>query len=148
MESYCGANCAECENKKQQKCGGCGEACGCLYEGKCFIAEYIKAGGKTAFDAFTERLKAEINAFGIEGMPELKDLYALDGAYVNLHYPLPSGEAVPFLKNDRIYLAAQLECEFGESERCFGVVADPSFLLVATYGCNGSDPELLLYRSR
>ena len=32
--------------------------------------------------------------------------------------------------------------------RCFGVLANADFILVCTYGENGADPELLLYKKR
>ena len=35
-----------------------------------------------------------------------------------------------------------------DSERCFGVVADETFILVCEYGCNGADPEIVLYKRR
>ena len=74
-------------------------------------------------------------------------LNALVGGYVNLAYPLPSGAAVKFL-NDRVtYLGNQLEPEFG-GDRCFGVLANMDFIMICTYGENGADPELLLYKKR
>jgi len=51
------------------------------------------------------------------------------------------------LEDDNIYLGNQLECEFGEG-RCFGIVTGPEFLLVCTYGENGTDPELVIYKKR
>ena len=90
---------------------------------------YWKGRGTTA-DGKIEELKRqlvdEFNSLGIEGMPKVEKLYALVGSYVNLAYPLPSGHAVPFL-DDR---------------------TNESFLLVSTYGENGGDPELLLYKKR
>ena len=33
-------------------------------------------------------------------------------------------------------------------ERCFGVLANMDFILVCTYGKDGMDPELVLYKKR
>ena len=108
---------------------------------------YKELGGDGKFDEFKKRLIDEINALNIEGMPEVKKLNALVGSYVNLSYRLPNGNTVKFLDDNATYLGAQLECEFG-GERCFGVLANMDFILVCTYGKDGADPELLLYKKR
>ena len=99
------------------------------------------------FEAFKQQLIGEINDLHIEGMPKVEKLNALVGAYVNLAYPLPSGASVKFLDDGTTYLGTQLESEFG-GERCFGVLANMDFILVATYGKDGADPELVLYQKR
>ena len=49
--------------------------------------------------------------------------------------------------NDKdIYLGNQIEKQ--DSERCCGVVADETFILVCEYGRNGADPEIVLYKRR
>ena len=53
---------------------------------------------------------------------------------------------VRFLKDDDIYLGNQVER--ADSDRCYGVVANEDFILVCEYGCNGSDPEIVLYTRR
>lgn len=103
----------------------------------------LSDGGK--FEELKKQLIDEINALGIEGMPKLEGLNALVGSYVNLAYPLPSGACVKFLNDGTTYLGNQLET--GE-ERCFGVLANVDFILVCTYGCEGAEPELLLYKKR
>ena len=99
------------------------------------------------FEAFKKQLIAEINDLSIEGMPRVEKLNALVGSYVNLAYPLPSGFSVRFLDDQTTYLGNQLESEFG-GDRCFGVLASMDFILICTYGENGADPELLLYKKR
>lgn len=103
----------------------------------------LSDGGK--FEELKKQLIDEINALGIEGMPKIEGLNALVGSYVNLAYPLPSGACVKFLNDGTTYLGNQLET--GE-ERCFGVLANVDFILVCTYGCEGAEPELLLYKKR
>ena len=68
------------------------------------------------------------------------------GAYVNLEYTLPSGQKIRLLDDKKVYLGYQLEKE--NSDRCYGLVADNHFLLVCEYGCNGADPEIIVYKKR
>ena len=105
----------------------------------------LSDGGQ--FEAFKQQLIEEINALGIEGMPKVEKLNALVGSYVNLAYPLPSGMSVKFLDDGTTYLGNQLESEFG-GDRCFGVLANMDFILICTYGAEGADPELVLYKKR
>ena len=85
------------------------------------------------------------SSFGIEGLA-VADLNLLTGSYVNLSYPLANGSAVQFLRDNDIYLGNQVEQ--ADSDRCYGVVANEDFILVCEYGCNGSDPEIVLYTRR
>ena len=104
-------------------------------------------GDGGAFDAFKEQLAEEINGLGIAGMPRVEKLNALVGKFVNLEYPLPGGGKARFLDDGTTYLGTQLEADDG-SGRYFGVLACGEFLLVSTYGKDGADPELVLYRKR
>ena len=99
------------------------------------------------FEAFKQQLIAEINDLHIEGMPRVEKLNALVGSFVNLAFPLPSGDSVKFLDDAATYLGNQLESEFG-GERCFGILANTDFILVCTYEANGANPELVLYKKR
>ena len=109
--------------------------------------KYEELGDGGEFEAFKKQLIGEINALSIEGMPKVDRLNALVGQYVNLAYRLPSGESVRFLDDGTTYLGNQLESEFG-GDRCFGVLANMDFILICTYGENGADPELVLYKKR
>ena len=108
---------------------------------------YEELGGGKKLEELKKQLIDELNALHIEGMPKVEKLNALVGSYVNLAYRLPSGNAVRFLDDNATYLGNQLECEFG-GDRCFGVLANADFLLVCTYGCDGADPELVVYKKR
>ncbi len=105
----------------------------------------LSDGGQ--FEAFKQQLIREINGLQIKGMPKLEKLNALVGSYVNLAYPLPGGLSVKFLDDQTSYLGNQLESE-DDPGRCFGVLANKDFILVSSYGCDGADPELLLYKKR
>ena len=102
-------------------------------------------GGK--FEAFKQELIDEINALQIKGMPRLEKLNALVGAYVNLEYRLPGGMTARFLDDQTTYLGSQLESEL-DGNKCFGVLANMDFILICTYGPEGTDPELVLYKKR
>ena len=99
------------------------------------------------FGVSINTLIGEINDLKIAGMPKVEKLNALVGSYVNLAYRLPNGIMAKFLDDNATYLGNQLECEFG-GDRCFGVLANMEFILVSTYGKNGEDPELLVYKKR
>ena len=108
---------------------------------------YCELGGDGQFDELKKKLIEEINALNIEGMPKVEKLNALVGKYVNLEFPLPSGAAVKFLNDGTTYLGNQLQSEFG-GERCFGVLCNMDFILICTYGADGKDPELVMYKKR
>lgn len=145
-KSICGANCDECPSK--EACVGCTETNGCTFGKQCYIAKYILTGGMENYVEFKKRLIDEVNALHIDGMEEVRELYPLVGSFVNLEYPVPSG-TVKLLKDDEVYLGAQVKNLFDESGKtCFGVIARESFILICSYGENGTNPELVLYKHR
>lgn len=108
---------------------------------------YDELSDKGQFDEFKRKLMQEINDLHIEGLPKVEKLNALVGKYVNLEYRLPNGTKVKFLDDEKTYLGNQLEAEFG-GDRCFGVIANMDFILVATYEAGGKNPELVVYKKR
>ena len=70
----------------------------------------------------------------------------LNGFYVNLEYPLPNGQSVKLLEDNKVYLGNQIEIQ--GSNRCYGIVADEKYLLVCEYGCGGADPQIVVYKRR
>ena len=80
--SICGAKCYECHLK--EKCNGCASTNGCPFGKQCFIAKYISIGGMEEYSKFKSQIICEFNDLKIQGMPEIKDLYALNGEYVTL----------------------------------------------------------------
>lgn len=138
MKSLCGADCANCQ--WNNTCPGCSDE-------KCFIARYIKTEGKEQYEKFKQTLISEFNSLGIPGMPKIEELYPLVGNYVNLEYPLPSGQTVKFLDDNSMYLGNQVECQHKEG-RCYGLLGDEHFLLVCEYGADGTDPEVVIYVRR
>lgn len=136
--TYCGIDCCK-DCSRAAQCGGCEKCKGHPFGGSC-IAERNRN-----FAELKKQLIDEINALGIAELT-VSDLFLLNGAYVNLKYPLPNGTAVGFLNDNDVYLGNQVEKP--ASERCYGVVASEAFILVSEYGCNGAEPELVLYRRR
>jgi hypothetical protein len=145
MSTICGANCEKCNFKDD--CKGCEATCGMPFGGKCIAAEYIKAGGKDAYEEFKKKLLAEINLLlKAEGIPQTDALYELPGEFVNLEYPIPSGQTVKLLDDKKVYLGCQIE--FADMGVCYGVVADTGFILICSYSVNGSEPEIVMYKKR
>ena len=124
-------------------CGGCG------FKDSCIAAEYIKTGGREAYEEFKRRLLREVNELlSANDMPPADKLCELPGSFVDLAYayPLPSGKEVRFLDPSKVYLGAQTGSP--ELGVCCGVVADTSFILICSYGIDGSLPELAAYKRR
>lgn len=140
----CGTDCCT-RCPKLESCGGCEKVNGHPFGGTCVAAECIRREGMEAFQVMKKTLIEEINALNLP-CPQVNDLYLLSGEYVNLKYPLPNGKTVQLLDDRKVYLGNQVE--IAGSARCYGVVADEAYLLVSTYGCGGSQPEIVLYKSR
>ncbi len=92
-----------------------------------------------------EQLIKEINSLGITDL-KVSDMNEGKGSYVNLQYSLPSGQTVKFWDDEKKYFINQIEKQ--NSERCYGIVADESYLLVCEYGCEGSNAEIIVYKKR
>ena len=144
MKTICGIDCTGCGFR--ETCKGCEETNGRPFGGECIAAECYRAGGEHCYIAYKNRLMEEFNGLGIADMPPITNLCQLSGAYVNTEYPLPNGEKVKLLDDTKIYLGYQVEKI--NSDRCYGLVADNNFLLVSEYGCNGADPEIIVYKKR
>lgn len=151
MTSICGLDCSGCSMKDQ--CSGCAATGGRPFGGACVVAKCCgnrKDDGCGDFSknvcALKQKLIAEFNALGIPDMPEVTDLYALVGGYVNLEYGLPGGQAIKFWDDKGVYLGNQLP-KLG-TDRCYGLTADESYLLVCEYGENGKDAEIVVFKRR
>ena len=144
MKTICGIDCSEWGFKDSWK--GCTETKGHPFGGDCIAAECYKSGGENYFITYKRRLIKEFNALGISDMPTITTLCQLSGAYVNLEYTLPNGEKIKLLDDTKIYLGYQVEK--ANSDRCYGLVADNNHLLVCEYGCNGAEPEIVVYKKR
>ena len=149
MDAICQANCEECE-LYNNKCKGCKITNWCPFGKKCWIAKYIEVGGKDSLTKLKKELINEFNSLKIDGMPKIEELYPLHGEFVNMEYPLHSGNNTKFLNDNEAYLGNQVECIFNDDDnkKCFGILANMSFLLVCEYGENGSNPEIVVYKKR
>lgn len=141
MKSICGIDCMKCEWKDD--CAGCAETNGRPFGKACVVAMHCQKG-KTALQAWKQTLLGAIRDLHIQDMEEITELHALKGSFVNLAYALPSGQTVKFWEDDKIYLGNQLHKK--GSDRCYGIVADENYLLVAEYGCCGADAEIVVFK--
>lgn len=91
-----------------------------------------------------ERLIKEFNALNIADMDEVKDLHEAKGNFVNLCFPLPSGQTVKLWDDNKTYYINQLEKR--NSTKCYGLTADEHYLLVCEYGDGGSDAEIIVFK--
>lgn len=143
--TLCGLDCAQCPGR--ETCPGCetlGKGCmlaQCAQKSAC--GQCRPFAGACGLKA---QLIQEFNALGVPDMPKVTDLNALLGSYINQEYPLPGGRTVKLWDDSRVYLGNQLEKQ--GSERCYGLAADENYLMVAEYGENGADPEIVVYKRR
>lgn len=142
MKSICGIDCTTCP--LSAGCRGCLETGGRPFGGTCVTAECCQRGGETALARFKEKLLAAFHALNIPELEEASDLYALKGSFINIEYTLPSGQAVKLWDDDRIYLGNQLHK--AGSDRCYGIAADETHLMVSEYGENGADAEIVVFK--
>lgn len=150
MKAICGADCTACEKFKNNKCKGCNNTKGCPFGKKCWIAKYIEIGGTENFEKLKKQIIEEFKSLSIAGMPEIKELYPLQGTYINLEYILPNGQKIKYLLDDEVYLGNQVECEFNDDKikKYYGLVANMSFLLICEYEKNNKNPEIIIYKKR
>ncbi len=59
----------------------------------------------------------------------------------------PTSEDLKLFDDNATYLGNQLKSEF-DGDRCFGIVANMDFILIATYEEKGENPELVIYKKR
>lgn len=139
--SLCGADCAACS--MHNVCNGCCESNGHPFGEKCMVAACCERS-ENALCQLKQHLITAFNALHIDGMPQVTELYALRGAFINMPFMLPCGEQVKFWNDNKIYLGNQLPKE--NSSRCYGIAADETHLMVCEYSENGADAELLLFK--
>ena len=50
------------------------------------------------------------------------------------------------LEDNKVYMGNQIQIP--GTSRCYGIVADEEYLLVCEYGCDGTDPQIVVYNRR
>ena len=93
-----------------------------------------------------QQLIEEVNALGIDGMPKIDNLFVLQGSFVNMEYHI-NGNCVKVLDDNASYWGNQVERE-GAPGRCFGIACDERYILVAEYGKDGADAEIVVLKKR
>lgn len=144
MAAICGADCGSCGMR--ERCRGCAETEGRPFGDECVVYKCYKGGGEKSFYQYKNQLIEEFNALDIPDMPQITELFPLNGAYINLEYKLENGQRIKLLRDSDIYLGCQVEKP--SSDRCYGLSADSGHLVVCEYGCGGSDPQIVIYKRR
>lgn len=99
-----------------------------------------------AHSPIKRQLIEEVNALGIKDMPEVDNLFVIQGSVANQEYHL-NGHSVVLLDDDATYWGTQVGKRNVEN-RCFGVACDERYILVSEYGWDGSNPEIVLLKRR
>lgn len=151
INSICGVDCTKCQ--LQDTCAGCTETQGQPFGGKCILATCCQKRGFSSCQSCLEQpcqekqqLIQTFNQLSIQDMPEVTELYPLQGALINLEYTLANGQKIKLLEDQKIYLANQLHKK--DSDICYGLAADENYLLVCEYSAGGSDAAIILYQKR
>ena len=93
-----------------------------------------------------QKLIEEVNALHISGMPEITNLFILQGSFINIAYSI-HGNSVKLLDDNASYWGNQVEKQ-GVPGRCFGIACDEDYIFVSEYGKDGADAELILLKKR
>lgn len=133
--------CKKCNRLKE--CGGCEKCLGRPFNGYCFIYEIIKEKGYDAYINLKNKLIENINNLNIEHL-HIDDLNLLPGSYINLEYALENGSKIKLLNDKDVYLGNQVEIP--NDDRCLGIATNGKIIVISSYGCNGSNPKLILYK--
>lgn len=147
MSSICGVNCDECGIK--DKCKGCVETNGHPWGGDCVLAEFCydsNSHTKEKIIAYKKDLIKEINDLRLNFIGEVKELYPLNGMFVNLEYKLPNNEKIKLLKDNNIYLGTQLSKN--DNSGYYGIVADNNYILISEYDKDYQNAEIIIYKQR
>ncbi len=139
--SLCGIDCTKCG--LQTTCNGCCESDGHPFGEACMVAACCKQGGD-ALCQLKQTLIDAFNALHIEDMDEVTDLYSLKGSFINIDYLLPSGQLAKFWNDNKIYLGNQVAKK--NSELCYGIAADETYLMVCQYGQDASNAEIIVWK--
>lgn len=139
--SMCGIDCTKCG--LISTCNGCAKTKGKPFGGECMVALCLKSG-ENALCELKKNLIAAFNALGIQDMEEVTELNALKGSFINIEYTLPNGQVIKFWDDNRIYLGNQLHKK--DSDRCYGIVADETHLMVSEYSGYGTDAEVVVFK--
>jgi len=102
-----------------------------------------------------QQLIEEINALGIKDLPQIDNLFVLQGSFVNMTYPI-NGNMVKLLDDNATYWGTQIErlrvgdgtSGMKDDGRCYGIACDEHYILVSEYGQDGTDAEIVVLKKR
>lgn len=93
-----------------------------------------------------KQLIEEVNALNIPDLPEITNLFVLQGSFINQEYEI-NGNRVRLLDDDASYWGTQVE-KPGCEGRCFGIACDERNILVCEYGKDGKDAQIVMLKRR
>ena len=119
-----------------------------------YVDEYNKNTGeslnreeyKNVLRQFYPSLKRWQLPAGVNGLPEINNLFVLQGSYVNMEYEI-NGNKVKLLDDNTTYWCNQLE-RLDSPGRCFGIACDEHHIFVSEYGKDGVDAEIVILKRR
>ena len=141
MGSICGIDCGDCE--LSSGCKRCAAIDGRPFGTECMVALYCKKG-EDELCGFKERLMAAFNTLDIPNMEKVTELNALKGSFANIEYSLPNSRIVKFWDDNKIYFGNQMQKK--GSDRCYGIMADETHLMVSEYSGYGEDAEIIVFK--
>ncbi|MBR5688270.1 MAG: zinc ribbon domain-containing protein [Prevotella sp.] len=93
-----------------------------------------------------QQLIDEVNALGVKDMPQIDNLFVLQGSFINMEYQ-HNGNHVKFFDDNANYWGNQVEKQ-GVEGRCYGIACDERFIFVSEYGKDGTDAEIVVLKRR
>lgn len=86
----------------------------------------------------------EINALHIEGLPQIENLFVLQGSFINMEYDI-NGNKVKFLDDNSTYWCNQIQ---KGHDRCYGIACNEQYIFISEYGKDGTDAKIVLLKNR
>lgn len=86
----------------------------------------------------------EINALHIEGLPQIENLFVLQGSFINMEYDI-NGNKVKFLDDNSTYWCNQIQ---KSHDRCYGIACNEQYIFISEYGKDGTDAKIVLLKNR
>lgn len=100
----------------------------------------------SASSPIKQQLIEEVNALHIPQMPQIDNLFVLQGAFINQEYVL-NGNRIKLFDDNETYWGNQVE-KTGCARRCFGIACNEHYICVCEYGEGGTNAEIVAVKRR